>query len=69
MGPAWAEPPVSRAGLAYRQAYLAQQTPDVALELIEKAVGHADKALDDTLRGVKHEVGFGAILDTLGVAQ
>ena len=27
----------------------------------------ADKALDDTLRGVKHEVGFGAILDTLGV--
>lgn len=29
----------------------------------------ADKALDDTLRGVKHEVGFGAILDTLGVAH
>lgn len=27
----------------------------------------ADKALDDTLRGVKHEIGFGAILDALGV--
>ena len=46
MDPAWAEPPVSRAGLAYRQAYLAQRTPDVALQLIEKAVAHAEKALE-----------------------
>jgi hypothetical protein len=28
---------------------------------------YADKTLDETLRGVKHEVGFGAILDSLGV--
>lgn len=28
-----------------------------------------DRALDDTLRGVKHEVGFGAVLDSLGVSH
>lgn len=28
---------------------------------------YADKALDDTIRGVKHEVGFATILEALGV--